>query len=146
MVVVAFLSEALSIGKAIDWQATLAQLWMEHLFNIQPNRTSISCAPLALLGECHAMSSAACGPSSRLSAFTFVDPSGFGKSSNLRCLNRLVEPSSASTDEMTRIWNGFYRGGSLGLGLVEAHQVRFYVLLPLSREALPTNGSNPSKM
>ena len=39
----------------------------------------------------------------RLSAFAFVGPSGFGKSSNLRCFNRLVEPSSASTDEMTRI-------------------------------------------
>jgi len=47
MVVVAFLSEALSIGKAIDWQATLAQLWMEHLFNIQ----LLLVAPLALLGD-----------------------------------------------------------------------------------------------
>ena len=47
VVVVAFLSEALSIGKAINWQATLAQLWMEHPVNIQ----LLLVAPLALLGD-----------------------------------------------------------------------------------------------
>ena len=47
LVSAAFLSEALGIGKTINWQVTVWQLWKEHPFNIQ----LLFIVPLALLGD-----------------------------------------------------------------------------------------------